>query len=436
MKKRCLLLGMFLFCIVIAIFVTNMIYLSQNTKQDEVLVNFSKEDVIEEILNNDNLFDLGGHIIAYRVSNDRDMNSIYGIDGNFGGDYYIAIRDINTNEYRSTCDNIYYLPDIYENILEMNFEETNSLYIKYRIIGSDKVEETRIPIFFPDKLKDGFIEIKSADTYNAKCILDGQVGLQGGESVFPQTIWTEYFEYKGQIYEVAFERVSLIYLFPMETEGYYADYCLKVKDEQGNVISEQMIINFPVKYEEVYWNIDFSGNGFKDIAFCTDMYAVSKYGWTELTTFVWNYEKNLYEKKEFPIYGEIKERWWNMQLWNQELSSVISFVGRTERGDAVMERYMLSNGAWICVGRLEPFYDENNTDELQYIGYQELNFSMEGKLVDRNVLTESEAVWLNEDSIWSRYNTDNTQLYPCDPVWKEIQISIGKINVRKFVRVN
>ena len=60
MKKRCLLLGMFLFCIVIAIFVTNMIYLPQNTKQDEVLVNLSKEDVIEEILNNDNLFDLGG----------------------------------------------------------------------------------------------------------------------------------------------------------------------------------------------------------------------------------------------------------------------------------------------------------------------------------------------------------------------------------------
>lgn len=90
------------------------------------------------------------------------------------------------------------------------------------------------------------------------------------------------------------------------------------------------------------------------------------------------------------------ERWWMTQLWNRESSSVISFVGRTELGDAIMERYLFSEGAWKCIGRLEPFYAEDSMGELQRQGYLELSFSTEGEQVEKNVIEEgTEAVWLN-----------------------------------------
>lgn len=284
--------------------------------------------------------------------------------------------------------------------------------------------------FFTNRLEDGFIDIEQGDIYSKKCILGGQKGLQDGSSTFSQTIWVEPIAYKEQNYEIIFERVSPIYIFPLEVEGYYADYCLKVRDEQGNMISEQVIINFPVKYEEVYWNIDFSGNDFMDIVFCTDMYNASKYGWTELATLIWNFESNIYEKKEFPICRDIEDGWCDMPLWNQEWSSIISFVGRTASGDAVMERYVFSDDVWKCVGRLEPFYDENN----KYLGYQDFSYSLDGVLVARNVITESEVLWLNEESLWSRYNVNNAQLYPNGSEWEEDQINIGKVIIPKFVR--
>lgn len=429
MKKKSVLLGTSLLCIFAIIYL--VIFLFQNEKFDKWSSGITRE-ADEKILNSDNLIDLGNHIIAYRIPNDKNMSSVYGVDENFGGEHYIVIRSIDTD--CSSCDTIYYLPDIYGNILEIKYEETNSLYIKYEIIGSDKVEETRIPVFFTNKLEDGFIDIKQGDIYNRKCILGGQDGLQDGRLIFSQVIWEILFAYKERNYEIIFERVSPIYIFPLEVEGYYADYCLKVSDEQGNIISEQMIINFPVKYEEVYWNIDFSGNGFMDIAFCTDMYNVSKYGWTELATLIWNFESNMYEKKEFPIYRDIEDRWWNMPLWNQEWSSIISFVGRTASGDAVMERYVFSDEIWKCVGRLEPFYAESNISELQYLGYQELNFSTEGELIGKNVITESVAVWLNEESLWSRYNMNNEKLYPNSLEWEEVLITIGKVDIPKYVR--
>jgi len=394
----------------------------------------TEKDNVGRILEDDRIIDLGGHVIAYRVPNDKNINSVYGTDENFSGDYYIAIRAISANEFYSTRDNICYLPDIYGDILEMRFEEACSLYMKYKAADSDQIEEAGIPIFFTDKIKGRFIDIKPFENHNQRRILSAQAGLQTDDPVFPQTIWQESFEFEDQTYEIIFGRVSPIFTFSSEVGGYYADYCLKVIDGEGNVISEQMIINFPVKYEEVYWNIDFSGDGFMDIAFWTDMYNVSRFGWTELATLIWNAEKNLYEKKEFPIDQDVVEKWWNMQLWNQELSSIISFVGRTEKGDAIMERYLFKEEHWNCVARLEPFYEENSNGELIYKGYQEISFPIDGNLVDKNMIQESSAVWLNKESIWSRYNMNNAQLYPCAPEWEEISMNIGEISAKKYVK--
>lgn len=301
-------------------------------------------------------------------------------------------------------------------------------------VDLEEMEEARVPLLIEDKSEEGFISI-SPDAHGVKGILPGQDGLQGGEAVLPQTIWTECFECEGQSYEIMFERVSPIYSIFTETGGCYADYCLRVKDGQGNAISEQMIVYFPVTYEEVYWLVDFSGNGFMDIAFCVDTYF-SKYGWTELTTLIWNSEKKLYEKKKFPACREVSERYWMEQLWNRESSSVISFVGRTEIGDAIMERYLFSEGAWKCIGRLEPFYAEDSMGELQRQGYLELSFSTEGEQVEKNVIEEgTEAVWLNKESLWSEYNMNNLRLYPYAFGWEEIETNIGEIDISKYVRV-
>lgn len=432
--KKVVLAGMLFYCIILTVCFVRKIYFSPQTSYDEPSENTTNEGSEEEILAEGSVIDLGGYRIAYRIPNDKNICGLYGTEGSFSGDHYIAIRVIDTSDHYHTRDDIYYLPDIYENILEMKYEEADLLYIKYKTTGSDKAEEARVPLLFEDKSEEGFISI-SPDAHGVKGILPGQDGLQGGEALLPQTIWTECFECEGQSYEITFERVSPIYSIFTETGGRYADYCLRVKDGQGNAISEQMIVYFPVTYEEVYWLVDFSGNGFMDIAICVDA-NFSKYGWTELTTLIWNSEKNLYEKKKFPACREVSESGRMMQLWNRESSSVISFVGSSEIGDVIMERYLFSEGAWKCIGRLEPFYAEDSMGELQRQGYLELSFSTEGEQVEKNVIEEgTEAVWLNKESLWSEYNMNNLRLYPYAFGWEEIETNIGEVDISKYVRV-
>lgn len=434
MTKKVVLAGMLIYCIILTVCFVRKIYFSPQTSYDEPSENTTNGGSEEEILAEGSVINLGGYRIAYRIPNDKNMCGLYGAEGSFSGDHYIVIRFIDTSDHYYTRDDIYYLPDIYENILEMKYEEADLLYFKYKTTGSDKTEEARVPLLFEDKSEEEFISI-SSDAHGVKGILPGQDGLQGGEAVLPQTIWTECFECEGQSYEIMFERVSPIYSIFTERGGRYADYCLRVNDGQGNAISEQMIVYFPVTYEKVYWLVDFSGNGFMDIAFCVDA-NFSKYGWTELTTLIWNSEKKLYEKKKFPACREVSERYWVEQLWNRESSSVISFVGRTELGDAIMERYLFSEGAWKCIGRLEPFYAEDSMGELQRQGYLELSFSTEGEQVQKNVIEEgTEAVWLNAESLWSKYNLSNLRLYPYAFGWEEIETNIGEINISKYVRV-
>lgn len=44
--------------------------------------------------------------------------------------------------------------------------------------------------------------------------------------------------------------------------------------------------------------------------------------------------------------------------------------------------------------------------------------------------------WFDEESIWSRYNKENSTLYPGDPAteWETIEVMIGEDTIHKYVR--
>ena len=358
--------------IIIIVFCVGALILGIYSQHKEIHRSFPQEMVQPEtispetIFTNNNVIDLGNHIIAYYTPNDENFSSSYGYYANdFIGDNYIAIHDIEQNER-----------------------------------------------------------------------------LRSGEAVFPQTVWTETFSFGEQMYEVTFERISTIYDLGLITGGLYADYCLTVKAEKGDVIETVTIINYPIVYEEVHWLIDLSEDGFSDIAiaFSDDWGMDALSGQTSLLTLIWNQETHTYEKTTFPWSYQDQDcanYHWSHPLWNEELSSLISFVGNDNYGCLIMDMYSFLDGRWQRVRRLKAYYDENeysDSDNPVCLGYYELIYSADGSVVEETAIDcESEAVWFDKDSYWSRYNENNFELFPGDG-WDLVSSDIGGVNIEKFVR--
>ena len=389
----------------------------------------------ETIFTNNNVIDLGNHIIAYYTPNDENFSSSYGYYANdFIGDNYIAIHDIEQNE-------IFYFPDIYEDIVEIKMEDSGELYIQYADNNSNQIEEVHIPVNFSDWIGTDYIDILSLDNDCGKLILSSQEGLQSGEAVIPQAVWAETFSIGEQTYEVTFERISPIYDFGLITGGLYADYCLTVKDEKEDVIGTVAINNYPIVYEEVHWLIDLSEDGFPDIAlaFSNDWGMDALSGQTSLLTLIWNQETHTYEKTTFPwLYQDqdCANYHWSHPLWNEELWSLISFVGNDNYGCLIMDMYSFLDGRWQRVRRLKAYYDENeysDSDDPVPLGYYELIYSAAGNIVEETAIDcESEVAWFDKESYWSRYNENNFELFPGDG-WELVSSDIGGINIDKFV---
>ena len=387
------------------------------------------------IFTDDNVIDLGNHIVAYYLPNNEDFSSSYGYYAkDFIGDHYIAIHDIDQNE-------IIYFPDIYEDIAEIKLEDSGELYIQYADHNSNKKEEVHIPVTFTNWIEDDYIDTISFDNYCGKLVVSSQEGLQSGEAAIPQTVWIETFLFGKQLYEVTFERISPIYDLGLIKGGLYADYCLTVRDEKEDVIEKITIINYPIVYEEVHWLMDLSEDGFADIAFTfsDDWGMDAQSGQMGLLTLIWNQETRTYEKAIFPWSWQDRDcvnNDWSHPLWNEELSSLIAFTGNDKYGTLIMDMHSFSDGRWRRVRRLKAYYDENESPDLDnpaFLGYYELIYSADGNVVEETEIDcESGAVWFDEESVWSRMNAANLKLYPEYPQWIGDYSNVGGIEVYKY----
>lgn len=365
----------------------------------------------ENILTDSNVIDLGNHITAYRTSSDI-------IDTNYKG-AYLAIHDLGGGE-------ILYLPDVYQEVYEIKIEDKEEVFISYSDTENNSIQSVHIPIRFPAQVNNEY-EIY---TLQEKILTEVRNNINACTDALPRLIWKENINREGKTYEITFERTSPAYK-PLISEigGFFADYCLTVKDEEDNILTEQSMINYPVDYEEVYWFTDFSGDDFPDIVFCTD-YAPPKNGYAHLEFMIWNAQTEEYEAKPLPV------RRIDMPLWNETLSSVIFFYGGEER--VTLGMYSFRNGKWELVRELLPVYDENDVDEYGNAlcnGQKEV-FYENGEVVEENsVMTEENdtPLWFDEESIWCKYNKENLGLYP-DSDWERTEVIIGEDGTYKYVR--
>ena len=422
-------------CVCIAAFIQGRIFqykgalLSQEPTQGETILP-------EAVFADSNIIDLGNHVIAYHVPNNENICGLYGYFANdFTGRDYIALHDIDQNE-------IYYLPDVYGNITEIKMESAGELYIQYTDYRSDETEEVHIPLTFLGGPDAEAVDVMSFGNRRGKLIISSQEGLQSGGIGLPCTVWTENAFLGGERYDITFERISPVYDIGLITGGLYADYRLTVKDEEDDMIAEKVLVNYPVVYEEVHWLIDVSGDGSADIvfAFSDDWGMDALSGRTSLLTLIWKQETCTYEETMFPWLWQEQDGMsgeWRCPLWNQELSSLISFTGKDRYGRLIMDMYCFLNGEWRRVRRMQACYDENEypaSESPPYLGYYERIYSEAGDIVEETPIhCETGAVWFDEESCWSRYNENNLELFP-DRGWEIISSNIGGIKIDKIIR--
>ena len=249
--------------------------------------------------------------------------------------------------------------------------DEGNIYLKNGFMKTAKkgVQELTVPLCFSWK-KENVLELYSHEQ---------QVMIEPPTAALalPETVWEESITYEGTSYLAAFERISPVYDVDSEFYAIQADYQLVLKDENGNMIANQVITGYPITMEEVHWLKDISGDGFSDVILCSYFFE-GKYDLsTQLNFLIWNKEKLMYESKPLAEYMDAP-------FWNEELSSIIFF---SQADDTSMEMYTFRGGEW----------------------------QLNDKLV-RGDWTKKEP-WLDENSIWCRENVQNENLIPWGEDW-------------------
>ena len=309
------------------------------------------------------------------------------------------------------------------------------------------MQETDIPVRFEEVTESGAND-RLGITYpiKEKVVTGLQGDVQSVIAEYPKRIWSEEIDVDGQSYEVLFERVCPAY----EQLGWtavsgYADYCLTVKDDMGETISKQVITDYPINHEEVYWVMDYSQDGYQDLVFCTYSHK-GENAVTKLYFLEWDREDGGYEKDPAPpISRGNEEVAAEIILWNRELSAVIEFsgwdthkIGLRSRRTAVMEMYSFVEGSWECVRKLEPVYEEGVHDA---DGFPLVQYFKETVYEGQETVTENRidktgqdyVPWDDGDCIWSQYHMQNMGLY-LNEEWEETELLIDGISVSKYVR--
>lgn len=415
-KKKYIGISIFLIIVLTGIWILKNDSVEEPERQEtEILENETENR--ENILTDSSVIDLGNHIVAYRTSSDIYGSSLKG--------EYLAIHDLTSNE-------ILYLPNIYEKVYDMAIEEDKGIFISYSDMGNDSIREIHIPVQFPTQM-DTVYEVYTQESLEMRILTGVQKNTKECVEELPKLIWEESTICKERTYEISFERTSPVYKSSRGVlGGSFADYCLTVKDEEDNIVSEKIMVDYAIAYEEVYWFTDFSGDGFPDIAFCTDYYS-DKTSYAYLEFMIWNAEENTYEEKPLPV------RSIAMPVWNETQSSVVLFYNGKEYVSLGM--YSFCDGDWELVGELVPIYNETDVDEdgnMLIYGWKEI-FYENGEAVEENSIIKEEKTytpWFDEESIWCKRNKENSALYPGDPAreWETIEVMIGEDTIYKYVR--
>lgn len=243
----------------------------------------------------------------------------------------------------------------------------------------------------------------------------------------PKTIWKENVMNGEKKYQVAFERIGLIYEIGSVECRSCADYRLIVKDEEGSVVSSQIFVGYPVSLEEVYWFKDISGDGFPDVILCTFYLDVDLDEHTDLYFMIWNSEKSVYESKPLPWNKTL-----NRPVWKEEMSSIIfSDMG----GKTTMKMFSIEDGEWQLCGELveDDKAEKNSILETYYNEF----FYMDGQTIknDIKVVWPEDTPWTDADSIWCMYNSRNELLFPSYVDWKTIEEELSDDKtIQKYVR--
>ncbi len=362
--------------------------------------NYITEQKERDIMENAPVYETDNGFAVYRTNAEE-------IDCDYEGDY-LALQDQGDSD-------LIYLPDFFGRILDVKVEvgETEIQYIDQQVT---EIQTIRIPVYFSSKGT-------ATDVYP---YCEEKVLVQKGKELaleleeMPQLVWREHMEAGDGIYELAFERTSPMYrkLF-WESGALRADYCLTVRDEAGNIIASQTIVNYPVSYEEAYWLEDFSGDGIADIAFCTDMSIGTDYWGTALKTFIWNGEEKCYEYRELPECGM------NFcPVWNREEAVMIRPAGPVSDPDC-WEMYSIVDGQWQRVSRLEPVEEPEENGRSEQAGYREILYR-DGEILEERNMEEKGYIWLKSDY--------TVNLYPFGEEWTNVPVTIGGKTLDKVVR--
>lgn len=360
----------------------------------------SGDFAVQDILAQAPVYETGNRFEVYRTNAEE-------MDCDYEGDY-LALRDQESGD-------VIYLPDFFGRILDVKVEEGET-EIRYTDQQGTEIQEIRIPVCFSSRGG-------AADVYP---YCGEKVLVQKGEELaleleeLPRLVWGEHMESGDGIYELAFERTSPMYrkLF-WESGAPRADYCLTVRDGTGNIIASQMIVNYPVSYEEAYWLEDFSEDGIADIAFCTDMSIGTDYWGTALKTFIWNGKERCYEYRELPECGM------NFcPVWNREEAVMIRPAGPVSDPDC-WEMYSIVDGQWQRVRRLEPVEEPDENGQTKRAGYREILY-LDGEILEERHMEEKESIWIKSDY--------TIELFTLGEEWTKVPVIIGGKTLDKVVR--
>lgn len=290
---------------------------------------------------------LGTRIAAYRVQWE-DVK----VDRQFKDGDYIAIEDLDSGV-------LFYVPDEYDELVDIQVTEAG-ICIRDRDFTEGTLREHRIPGCFLFS-KEYVLNVCGESGYNRYLIMEGTERVEA----LPQQVWQERFMYGTESLEVTFERVSPLYSegFSESAHGLMADYCLTVRNEEGEVVSAQKIASYPVAFEQVHWLIDFSEDGFPDLAFCTSLVEGTYYHSARTHFLIWNAKTQAYEEKPLPENEHAENRFSGFVYWVPTLSAVWTDIASDEYGNEIDGMFSYKDSEWQLIGRQEPIYSETETFE-------------------------------------------------------------------------
>lgn len=236
-----------------------------------------------------------------------------------------------------------------------------------------------------------------------------------------EIIWTETILTGEKKYEITFKRIGSPYEGAESFSlGLLSDYQLLVQNEDGTVLQELAMTDYPIRYEDVHWIKDISQNGFPDIIFCTDFISMP-YCDTRLRFFIWNEQNQMYDCQNLP------DEYVRHPIWNEELGTVMFWKEGSNKWIENMKMYLYDTNHWELYGEI---LLENNDDIPDFTNtfqeemyYTELKYTIkeifyqDGEVIQETVLEESP--WWNPDSIWYLDNEKNELFYP-EKDWEKI----------------